>query len=824
MNRALPQGDAVGAEVVKNVEVLTSGGNEADAAPTVNSLPGIRPALRIALVTTFYPPLNLGGDGQYVRRFAHALAKRGCQVDVIHDADAWRVVGKVHTSQPLPPPLPEPPGVTVHRLETLWSSGSALLTHQLGRPVVHGRTIAKLLDKADVVHFHNVSLVGGAGVLALGDGLKFYTAHEHWLVCPNHVLWRYKRELCDSRDCFKCSIDHRRPPQLNRAAHIARSARNVDTFIALSQSVADNHKAFGFEIPMTLMASFLPDDEAKTKAKPGATRNAAPARPYFLFVGRLEMIKGLQDVIPLFDETLGADLVIAGAGDYEAELRALAADRPAVKFVGQIDPQDLAQLYDGARALIAPSLCYEVFPMVVLEAFREGAPIIARRLGPYPQIVEESAGGLLFGDAAELRAAILALKDDGALRDRLGQSGRRAIETRWSEDTAMTDYLELIRTTAMTRNRPQVADKVGDLREKLKATDAAAHDDVAAHREARPGISVIMPAYNAADYLRVSLPPLAEMLERGEIAELLVVDDCSTDAQTVEVAKALGAQVLSTPHNMGPGGARNLAARLAKGDILWLVDADVVAKPGSADLIRHALSEPGVAAVFGSYDDQPPARNFWSQYKNLVHRFYHQRSLREASTFWSGCGAVRRDIYLQLGGFDVARFKRPSVEDIELGYRMRDAGYRIALETRLQATHLKRWTLGNVVHTDIFCRALPWSRMLAERGKVDNELNVSNSERARAALAGLVALSLIVPFVAPSLWFIPFLMAAAAIAANAGLFVFMARIHGLLFALASLAFHQVYYLYSAAIFVFCAIEHRLGATATSRQRRQGLGA
>jgi glycosyltransferase involved in cell wall biosynthesis len=421
--------------------------------------------LRVAMVTTFYPPLNFGGDGQYVRRFAHALARRGVEVEIIHDADAWRVVGGHPASEPLPPVDPEPPGVSVHRLESKQPMLSALLTQQLGRPVMQGRKIAELLKGFDVVHFHNISLVGGPGLMAIGDALKFYTAHEHWLVCPNHVLWRHNRELCTGRECLKCSVAFKRPPQLWRATDLVdRMAGHVDAFIALSESVADNHRAFGFKHPMTLMASFLPD-----APKPKPAKKKAGERPYFLFVGRLEIIKGLQDVIPLFDETLGADLIIAGAGNYEAELRAAAQDRPAVKFIGHVGPEDLSPLYQNARGLIASSLCYEVFPMVALEAFREGCPVVARKLGPYPQIIEESGGGLLFGDGSELREALTALIQNDTLRESLGSAGRRAVETRWSENTAMDAYLNLIRSTALAKNRPQVAAKIDLLAKNLRS-------------------------------------------------------------------------------------------------------------------------------------------------------------------------------------------------------------------------------------------------------------------------------------------------------------------------------------------------------------------
>ncbi|MEO8302733.1 MAG: glycosyltransferase family 4 protein [Betaproteobacteria bacterium] len=418
--------------------------------------------LRVAMVTTFYPPFSFGGDAQYVRRLTHALARRGCEVEVIHDADAWRVLSGAQADAPMPSPESEPQGVTVHRLQSRWALGSTLLTQQLGRPVVQAKSLRALLARGfDVIHYHNVSLVGGPGILSMGDALKFYTPHEHWLVCPTHVLWRHNREICTGRECVRCSIAYRRPPQVWRATgYLERQCAHVDVFIALSRSVADNHRAFGFSRDMTLMASFLPAAERLPAA---ASSGATPQRPYFLFVGRLEAMKGLQDAIPHFVGDGPADLLVAGSGAFEPELRRLAADAPRVKFLGHVAADALRALYLGAVALIAPSLCFEVFGMVLLEAFGQGTPVIARNRGSYAQIVEESGGGLLFDDGESLRSAILRLAGDADLRARLGAKARSAVETRWSEETAVAEYLALVRATALARSRGDVAAKVDGL-------------------------------------------------------------------------------------------------------------------------------------------------------------------------------------------------------------------------------------------------------------------------------------------------------------------------------------------------------------------------
>lgn len=399
--------------------------------------------LRFAMVTTFYPPFNFGGDGYAVQRLAHALARRGHSVDVIHDADAFRSL----STGPEPEPVAAPHGVTIHRLESRAPTLSCLATQQTGRPVVHGKTIETILDTGfDVIHFHNISLVGGPGVLRYGRGIKLYTAHEHWLVCPTHVLWRHNREVCTGRECLRCVLSYRRPPQLWRSGSLLeQESAHVDQFLTLSQFAADKHAEFGFSRPLKVIPSFLPDEaDAITTRDPQAV-------PYFLFVGRLSQIKGLQDVIPFFTADGSSELWIAGSGDYEPTLRALAGDSSRIRFLGQVDPAALRPLYHGALAVVVPSACYEVFPMVVLEAFREGTPILARALGPFPEIVDASHGGILFETQEELGGALAALTDDPNLRGRLGAAGREAFEARWSESVALGSYFDVIKGIAERR-------------------------------------------------------------------------------------------------------------------------------------------------------------------------------------------------------------------------------------------------------------------------------------------------------------------------------------------------------------------------------------
>ena len=324
-------------------------------------------------------------------------------------------------------------------------------------------------------------------------------------------------------------------------------------------------------------------------------------------------------------------------------------------------------------------------------------------------------------------------------------------------------------------------------------------------------ISLIMPVYNGRDYIVKSLPPLIRMVEKGELEEVIVVDDSSTD-DTCEIARNLGAKVIPSGGRLGPGAARNMAAKIAKGDILWFVDADVIVHDDAARLLKENLVNDDIVAVFGSYDDMPPARNFLSQYKNLVHHFYHHRGKRQASTFWSGCGAVRKKAFLEADGFDIVKYTRPSIEDIELGYRLRKAGGKILLVPDIQSTHLKVWRFLNLIHTEVFCRAIPWSRLMIEHSGIVDDLNVSSEERLRAGLAGLLVLSLAFALIGWIPWWpVPFVIAVI-LYSNRKLAVLFYRRKGLIFAIAGLAFHQFYYLYSSMAFVYSWIESKFMKT------------
>jgi glycosyltransferase involved in cell wall biosynthesis len=392
--------------------------------------------MKLCMVTTFYPPYHFGGDATYVHRLAAELGRRGHAVDVVHDLDSYYLL------HPGEPSLDYPPqeNVTVHALKSPFGRLSPLATHQTGLPLFKPR-LRRLLESGghDVVHFHNASLIG-PGAFGFGKGIKLYTIHEQWLVCPMHLLWAFGRRVCRTRRCVRCCLHGWRPPQLWRATgFLRRRAREIDRFLAPSRFVRDMHRELGMDLPTTVLPYFLPD------AAPVPAGDPPPhPRPYFLFAGRLERIKGLHTILDPFRRPGAADLLVAGEGRESSALRSAAADMPNVTFLGAQPYERLRALYRHAIALVVPSVCYEVGPIVILEAFAEATPVVVRDHSGMAEAVNDSGGGLLFRDEADLRSVLDRLRADPGLRHALGDAGRRTFLERSTADANVRQYLGII--------------------------------------------------------------------------------------------------------------------------------------------------------------------------------------------------------------------------------------------------------------------------------------------------------------------------------------------------------------------------------------------
>ena len=328
-----------------------------------------------------------------------------------------------------------------------------------------------------------------------------------------------------------------------------------------------------------------------------------------------------------------------------------------------------------------------------------------------------------------------------------------------------------------------------------------------------PKLSVVVPAFNNPAYLARCL----EALARSSLPfELIVVDDASNDPAALRVMAESGARILRQSHNGGPAVARNAGARAAGGEILVFIDSDVVVQQDTlAQLAKVFSDEPAVDACFGSYDQQPDASSVVSSYRNLLHHYVHQTGPREATTFWAGCGALRRQVFLDLGGYD-ERFARPSIEDIELGMRLRAAGHTIRLAPWIQVKHLKRWRFAEMVRVDVNCRAIPWTHLLLERPGTGADLNLARAQKLCVVCAflsvGSVPLAIGAPTLGWSAWWasLPMLGLLPILWINRGFYALLARVRGLPFLLAGVALHLLYYLYGGLGYLWARLTHEQG--------------
>jgi GT2 family glycosyltransferase len=331
-------------------------------------------------------------------------------------------------------------------------------------------------------------------------------------------------------------------------------------------------------------------------------------------------------------------------------------------------------------------------------------------------------------------------------------------------------------------------------------------------------LSVVVPVHNGGADLRACLAALARSTRKPD--EIIVVDDGSSDGAAAGAAEFAAQVVVLEGEPHGPAFARNRGAARAKGDVLVFVDADVEVHADTLARFEGVFRDDAtLAAAFGSYDDRPPAPGRVSRYKNLLHHYVHQHGAPEAETFWAGCGAIRRESFTSSGGF-CESYRRPSIEDIELGVRLRAAGRRIRLCPEIQCTHRKRWTLGSLLRTDILGRAVPWTRLILQQGRLPSGLNTDGRSRWSALLTVLLAASLVLGVAGVALGWRASAAAAAggACLASLGVVVLNLRLYrfffdrgGIGFGLGAVALHFSYLLYSAAVFTLMFVYARVTA-------------
>lgn len=303
--------------------------------------------------------------------------------------------------------------------------------------------------------------------------------------------------------------------------------------------------------------------------------------------------------------------------------------------------------------------------------------------------------------------------------------------------------------------------------------------------------SVIVPVYNPGGDLEHCLKALSH--STYEHFDILVVDDGSTES-IEPLVNRFGYRYLRVKGPGGPARARNRGVQKTESEFVIFIDADVCVHPDTVERIMQNFAEDkDLVAVIGTYDDTPADPGFLSQYRNMFHHYIHCQSVGQVTTFWSGCGAMRRDVFIKYGGFDEKRYQHPAIEDIELGTWVTAEGGKILLDRKIQCKHLKRWSFFDMLKTDIFQRGIPWIDLILRSGKAVKTLNVTGSQRLSVALVLTAFVCIIL-----SIWWRSMLIGTAAAMivvtlVNIKLYRFFAYRRGMLFAAKSLILHWLYF-------------------------------
>lgn len=346
-------------------------------------------------------------------------------------------------------------GVRVHRLRSRFGMLSPLLTQQTGYPVLKTRRLREILATGfDVVNFHNISLVGGPGILGLpaGRALKLWTVHEHWFLCSTHIFWKNKERRCDKRECLSCCLRSGIPPQVWRLTGLPyRAAQQVDAMIAPSRFTANLHRDAVAPVPVHVLPLFsriMPDLD-RLHAVSAASAHAAAG--YFVFVGRMTASKGVRPMLDAFARLPQLRIKLAGGGELLDRLRADFAACANIEFLGAVPIDRLPVLYSQALAVVMPSLAPETFGLAIIEGMAFGVPAVVHDAGGCREIVESSGAGFVFRDFNELPALLTRLATDHELRKAHSVKARQSFVSRYTPQHHLNDYLALIDAVLETR-------------------------------------------------------------------------------------------------------------------------------------------------------------------------------------------------------------------------------------------------------------------------------------------------------------------------------------------------------------------------------------
>ncbi|MHA2284048.1 MAG: glycosyltransferase [Promethearchaeota archaeon] len=387
---------------------------------------------KILMVTTFYPPYHVGGACTHVYYLANELAKRGHEIHILYSKDAYYLKRK---NKPSLKSYPNHRNVHLHELVTPLAKIGPIYSYITG----YTASVKKLkLFSQDyhLIHYHNISLLGPK-IFQYGKVKKIYTAHDHWLYCPYNDYFT-DGNICNgknsSRKCTLCLMRNKRPPQVWRFSNLLRnSIKNIDLIISPSQYLKSFLIKNSIEQPIAVLPNLIPDPPKKLKS--------APDRGYFFYAGMLEEIKGISNLLKVF-QGIGRNLIIAGKGSLEKYVRNMASRNKNIRYVGWLDNNDIYSYYKNAQAFILPSLCPENCPLTVLEAFSVGTPALGSRVGGIPEIIAKVDNKLIFNpmDINEIKQKVMGFSKDNYSSKQI----RNIFRKNYSSGMYIESYLQLV--------------------------------------------------------------------------------------------------------------------------------------------------------------------------------------------------------------------------------------------------------------------------------------------------------------------------------------------------------------------------------------------
>jgi glycosyltransferase involved in cell wall biosynthesis len=394
--------------------------------------------LKFLLSTSFYPPYHIGGDATHVEYLAEELIKRGHEVHIIHSLDAY----KIKRGKQLPVrQTAKQRNLFVNTLESPLRTLDPLMVYAFGNSPLISRKFSEVVSAIhpDVVHHHNISLLGYDLLRKRDDYLSLYTAHDYWLVCPTNNLFKNQEEICVVKDCSSCSLKSKRIPQVWRSCRNFKMAiRNIDLLISPSEYVR-KRLLQEIDVPSITLPNFVP--------YPPDNIHSSGYENYFLFLGMLEKHKGILNLLELFKEqrcNLKAKLIIAGGGSLSLYIREYIEKNSLsnfISFLGFVDNPTKYSLYSNALAVIIPSIWPENAPLVALEALSVGTPVISSNQGGLPEIIEKVDKKLIFDNNSRLKDLLLTFSRSEFSASKV----KKVYEQNFSPKAYVDKYLELVR-------------------------------------------------------------------------------------------------------------------------------------------------------------------------------------------------------------------------------------------------------------------------------------------------------------------------------------------------------------------------------------------